>query len=653
MRRTGIALLALATLVIALGASGSGALAISPSTPLSALPDPVSFNAQLIGLATPPQTVTFTNLGSSAVDINNNGVTTDNNDYNVVNDQCSNATLNQNDSCTVGVTFTPMSSGPDPGNLSIADDDPTNSSQQVAMGGQGVTDQFSLSGPIDFGDQRVGVASGDQAEIVTNNTDYPANPNGPSISGAGAGDFNLDGNDCSGQVATTCTINVNFQPTGLGPTSATLNAAGQSVSLTGNGVAPNASVSPGSIPFGSQPVATTSGPSTITLTNNGTGPLNYGTVTEGGPNQNDFQVGDADCKAIGSIAPGNSCAITVTFLPTTTGSRSATVIVHDDDPTNPTQTVTVSGNGTPSSVGFAPSSVTFVTPIPAGTASPVHSVTVSNTTNSTLPITGISIVGTNPKNFIHSADTCTGKTLGPNGTCTIRVEFTPSAAGQRTALLQVRDSGPITPHSHQVSLTGTGLFPHDPKSVRGTVGCGSSHITWVSPTATRFAGTRVVRNHAHFPTNPGDGTIVPRAAAGIAVDKGLKHFTTYFYRVFARYHSLTHAGGLNYSAGVHLKEHTGEICTPQNGARLRDLTPKFTWLAHPTRSGYAFVLERSGDTIWINYTKKTSWQMPSSWRYKRVGHRLVRGGSYTFFLFAYPASHPDGILIGQVSFTEL
>jgi hypothetical protein len=651
MRRTGIALTALATLVIAFATSGSGALAID-SGPLSASPDPVAFGTQAVGVTTPAQTVTITNNGLNAVSISGISAGAD---YNVTTDNCSGgAALNTNDTCTVLVTFTPGSSGSDPGTLTISDDDP-GSPQHLDLTGQGVANQFSLSAPADFGSIQVGSTSPDEAATLTNNTDYPANPSNPSISGSNAGDFNIASTDCTGSLPGTtgqCTVNVNFTPGNTGSRSANLNAGGQSVNLSGTGTSPNASVSPGNISFGSQPVATTSGPSTITLTNNGTAPLNYGSVSEGGANQADFQVGDTNCAAVGSIAPGNSCSITVAFIPTTTGGRSASVIVHDGDPTNPTQSVTVTGNGTPSSVGFAPGSVTFVTPIPAGTASPVHSVTVSNTTNSNLPITGISIVGTNPKNFIHSADTCTGKILTPNGTCTIHVEFTPSAAGQRTALLQVRDSGPIGPHSHQVSLTGTGLFPHDPKSVRGTVGCASSHVTWVSPTATRFAGTRVVRNHAHYPTNPGDGTIVPRAGAGIAIDKGLKHFTTYFYRVFARYHSLTHAGGLNYSAGVHIKLHTGEICTPQNGARLRDLTPKFTWLAHPTRVSYAFVLEHGGDPIWSKYPRKTSWQMPSSWRYNHSVHRLRRGFGYTFYLFAYTKSHPDGILIGQVSFTE-
>ena len=543
--------------------------------------------------------------------------------------------------------------GGETASLDITDDDTAEvRTQTIDIGGTGVATQFSLSGPIDFGDQRVGTTSGDQTETVTNNTDYAANPTGPER--LGRFQRHRVRRQRPAERTTPPTTRARSTSTSRPQVSelatATLTEDGQSVSLTGNGVDPNANLTPGSFGFGSQPVATTSGATTFTLQNTGTSPLTYGTVTKGGADPGDFSVTDSDCAAKGSLAVNATCTISVAFVPTTTGSRSATVTVHDDDPNNPTQSVTVTGNGTPSSVGFSPSSVTFVKSIPAGTASPVHTVTISNTTNSNLPIAGMSIVGANPKNFIRSADTCTGTTIGPNGTCTIHVEFTPSAAGLRTALLQVRDTGPISPHLHQVTLTGRGTSPHDPKSVRGSVGCNSSRITWVSPTATRFAGTIVVRNHAHFPTNAGDGTVV-RHPAGVATDKGLKHFTTYYYRVFAKYHSLTHAGGVNYSAGVRLKERTGEICTPQNGARLRDLTPTFTWLAANTQNGYAFVLQHSGETIWINYTKQTRWHIPASWRYNRHTHRLGHNRSYAFYLYAYPASHPKGILIGKVAFT--
>ena len=56
MRRTGIALIALATLAIGLGTSGSGALAIT-NGPLSASPDTISFGHVAQGMQ---QTVTET-----------------------------------------------------------------------------------------------------------------------------------------------------------------------------------------------------------------------------------------------------------------------------------------------------------------------------------------------------------------------------------------------------------------------------------------------------------------------------------------------------------------------------------------------------------------------------------------------------------------
>jgi hypothetical protein len=648
-RRLILASTALVTLAVALGLAGSGASAISTG-PLGAAPDPVAFGTQAVGVTTPAKTVTISDdTGSSPITIQN---VTASSDYNVDTDNCSNQVLNQNDTCTVTVTFTPGSAGPDDGTLTITDGD-SSSPQTVSLTGTGVASQFSVTGgPLQFGDQRVGTTSTAQSVLITNNTDYAANPPNPSVAGTNAGDFTPTG--CAGIVAGsggTCAVTVTFTPTATGSRSATLTVAGQQVALTGNGTNPAASVSPGSIDFGNQPLHVVSQTQTITLQNTGTAPLTYGSTGVAGTDPGDFSVSDTGCAAVIILAPGATCSITVAFNPTATGARSAVISVNDGDPQNGTQTVTVSGTGTPSSVGFAPATVTYLNPIPAGTASPAHVVTVRNLTNSPMPITGTGFGGANPKNFARSADTCTGTTLQPNATCTIHVTFTPSAVGRRTAVLAVRDTGTVAPHTHQVTLTGRATAPNNPKKVRGSVGCGSATVTWVSPTATRFASTIVVRNHARYPRNPGDGTVVAHNA-GVAHDKGLKHFTSYYYRVFAKYHSLTHAGQVNYSKGVRLHERTGEVCTPQNGARLRNLRPKMTWLQHPTRNGYAFVLQRGQQTIWIDYTRRTSWQMPSSWRYRSSTHRLVRGRSYTFFLYAYPASHPKGIFIGKTSFTE-
>jgi hypothetical protein len=430
---------------------------------------------------------------------------------------------------------------------------------------------------------------------------------------------------------------------------AALDVAGQSVSLTGTGVQAGANVTPSTTTFGSQPLSTSSATNTITLTNTGTGTLIYGSMTVSGANPGDFSVGDSNCSSTGFLAPNDTCNITVQFVPTALGYRTANVVVDDSAPSG-TQSVTISGNGTASSMAFGPASVAFSKAIPAGTGSPGHTITVFNTTSASMPIKSTMIAGANPKSFIETGDTCSGTTLLPSAKCTVKVKFAPSSAGRRTALLEIADTGPVPPHVHEVTLTGNATFPNNPKTVAGSVGCTSAHIRWVAPTATRFAGTIVVRNHAHYPTSIGDGTRVPHTG-GAATDTGLKHFTTYYYRVFATYHSLTHAGALNYSQGTRLKEHTGQICSPENGVRRVSLTPTVTWLPASTKHGYAFVLQRGSTTIDVNYTPKTHWHFAPSWRWNKAAHRLVPGQKYTFYLYAYPSSHPNGLLIGQTSFT--
>jgi hypothetical protein len=651
MRRTCTALIVLTTLILAVGSGGPSAFGIDQG-PLTASPDPVGFGSQDVGDTTPTQTVTLTNTNGSIpliiLSVNATG------DYNVPggSDNCSGATLNIGDSCDVGVTFQPGSAGSDPGSLNITDDDVADgATQSLNLNGTGVTNQFSVSSPSPFGSQPLNSTT-NQSLTVTNNTDYAANPSNPVISGANPGSFSASG--CTATVAAngTCSVSVSFTPTSTGVKTATLSVGGQSVSLTGTGVQANANLAPTSTTFGSQPVSTSSPTKTITLTNTGTGTLTYTNTTVTGANGGDFSVGDSDCSSTGFLAPTGSCNITVQFVPTAVGHRMATVVVHDNAPSG-TQSVTVSGNATPSSMAFGPSSVGFSKAIPAGTGSPGHTITVFNTTSASMPIKSTLIAGANPKSFIETGDTCSGTTLAPSGKCTVKVKFAPSSAGRRTALLEIIDTGSVAPHVHEVTLTGNATFPNNPKNVAGSVGCTSAHVRWVAPTATRFAGTIVVRNHAHYPTSIADGTRVPHTG-GVATDRGLKHFTTYYYRVFATYHSLTHTGALNYSQGTRLKEHTGQICSPENGARKVSVTPTITWLPAPTKHGYAFVLQRGSTTINLNYTPRTHWRFAASWRYpKHHGsiHRLVARHTYTFYVYAYPASHPQGLLIGQTRFT--
>lgn len=116
------------------------------------------------------------------------------------------------------------------------------------------------------------------------------------------------------------------------------------------------------------------------------------------------------------------------------GSSSSTT-------TAPTPTVSLS----PSSLTFGSQSV--------GSSSAAELVTVSNTGNGTLVFSSIVISGTNSSDFTQTNTSC-GPSVGPSGSCTINVTFTPSASGTRTGTLTITDNASTSPQT--VSLSGTG-----------------------------------------------------------------------------------------------------------------------------------------------------------------------------------------------------
>jgi glutaminyl-peptide cyclotransferase len=112
------------------------------------------------------------------------------------------------------------------------------------------------------------------------------------------------------------------------------------VSLTVVGSLPALSVSPTSLGFGNQAVNTTSAPRVVTLTNTGGAPLSIVSITISGANAGDF----AQLNSCASpVAPGASCAISVTFRPAAVGQRKASLsIVHN---AGSPRVVALSGSG--------------------------------------------------------------------------------------------------------------------------------------------------------------------------------------------------------------------------------------------------------------------------------------------------------------------
>jgi hypothetical protein len=201
--------------------------------------------------------------------------------------------------------------------------------------------------------------------------------------------------------------------------------------------------------FPSTTVGVASTAQSITLTNSGNASLSISGVSITGANASSF----SETTTCGNLlSAGNSCAIVVTFTPSTAGALTAAISVADDASGSP-QTAALSGTGTlepvPQAV-FSPATLSFPSTT-VGVTSAAQTVTLSNPGTAPLSINGITITGANSVDFAES-NTCTNS-LVAGGSCTISVTFIPAATGSLAASVSVSDNASGSPQT--VGLTGT------------------------------------------------------------------------------------------------------------------------------------------------------------------------------------------------------
>ena len=295
---------------------------------------------------------------------------------------------------------------------------------------------FDLAGDLYFSDsdnQRVRMINGYNGIITT-------------IAGNGTAGYNGDNN-----MAKAAKLSY--------PTGVAVDSQGQVFIISGTGttsggaqvirkLGPN-----GELAFGSHVVGNTSSLK-VTLTNTGNSDMVLTTVGFTGTDPHDYSIDATTTTCIltsGSyLNVGQSCQVTVNFKPAATGTRTANLVFYDNTVTN-MNTVQLTGTGVASAPSFSPSSLSF--PSTAVNQSSNSTVTVTNNGNANLTVSGITVGGTNPKMFTYTS-TCTGQ-IAPKATCKLQVTFKPTTAGSHSAVLNIADNSPASPHS--VSIAGTGL----------------------------------------------------------------------------------------------------------------------------------------------------------------------------------------------------
>ncbi len=439
--------------------SGTGA---EPSVGLSSAV--LSFAAQQLNTPSAPQTETITNSGNSNLTISTVTLGGANAaSFTKTADTCTGSTVTPNNTCSVSIAFAPLVGGSFAAILTFADNAPT-SPQVVTLSGVGDAPVATLSSAtLTFSDQRLTTTSAPMPVTVTNTGVENLLIATATIGGANAADFAKSADTCTGATVTpnnVCTVSLTFTPAATGSRSASMSfsdntsTSPQVVSITGMGTEPAVSLSTSTVTFSHQNQGTTSTAQIVTVTNSGTGSLNLSMVAIGGANAADFGKSADTCTGA-TVAAGSVCTVNVTFTPPATATYNASLKFTDDASTSP-QTVGLTGTGTASAAGISPPSLAFSAQN-VGTTSAVQPVTITNTGMANLILGAVAIGGTNPGDFGKNADTCTGATIMPNGTCTVSVTFTPAAAGSRSASLTFTDNAADTPQS--VGLGGTGATP--------------------------------------------------------------------------------------------------------------------------------------------------------------------------------------------------
>lgn len=251
---------------------------------------------------------------------------------------------------------------------------------------------------------------------------------------------------------------------------------------------------PLSINFGTAVIGGSNNTS-VTLTNNLVSAITLTTpFTISGADANQFSVGTPGTTSLASAA---TTTVSVSFSPTSTGTKSAMLIITSSSAGTLTIPLTgIAANG----INVSPTTLNFGSVSTSGSLS--LPVTISNPDTTTVTLTPpFSITGTNADQF--SVGSPTTSTLAQNGTATVMVTFSPTSTGSKTATLTITSANG---GNRIVTLNGTGVTQQTPV------------ITWNNPTDITF-GTALSSTQLNATANT-PGTFVYTPAAGTVLNAG-------------------------------------------------------------------------------------------------------------------------------------
>jgi archaellum component FlaF (FlaF/FlaG flagellin family) len=329
------------------------------------------------------------------------------------------------------------------------------------------------AGSLNFGNTLVGT-SASIAVALTNTGTASVNISQAAITGAG---FVVSG--FSGAVTLAAgqsfTLTVSFAPAAVGSATGSLSVVSSATNspatilLSGKGVQPQISVIPSSVSFSNVTVGVTN-TQMLTISNPGTANLSVTQALMGGTG---FSLSGLALPL--SVPPGGSSAFAIGFKPPSASSFSGSLTLVNDTPNSPF-VVSLAGTGVSPvlQLSASPSALNFGS-ITTG-ASATQSVTLTNTGNSSVSLSQISVSGAG----FSDTGFALPLTLAAGQSASFSATFAPITIGSFTGGVTITSNAANSPLAVSLSGSGTATVSH------------SVTLDW-TPSSSTFLGFNVYR----------------------------------------------------------------------------------------------------------------------------------------------------------------
>jgi|GEM_PF-1410458 len=360
---------------------------------------------------------------------------------------------------SIRLRFAPLSGGSKSATLTITSNDPNNPSRSVWLKGTGTTTAPSITADpaaLDF--DTVAVGESETLSLVVRNTGSSMLVvNTQQISGTDAAHFSIT-RPCAASIApgNWDTMRIRFLPASAGAKTAGLFISSNdpllpvlNVAITGHAVpaAPAIILAPAILDFDTV-LTGNSATRRLLVSNTGNAALQIIGQSISGADSARFAI----TRPAGAvIPPGNTDTITLVFLPTSPGAKSASLRIVSNDPAAPDTAVGLAGFcvATAPAINAIPVSLDFDTVAVGGSSTKI--VIISNNGTAALSISAQTITGAHSAMFAIMRP-CAAS-LPPGASDTIEARFSPSSTGAKTAAISVASNDPQRPDA-QIPLSG-------------------------------------------------------------------------------------------------------------------------------------------------------------------------------------------------------